>query len=250
MRFFRLNMSLHNWLSLFVGVQLFVWLATGLYFNLMDADKATGNIYRDWSQSAGNPADFTFAPLSAIATDDPVEVTVIWIQQHPYYYVVYEQGMHSYQARRAQLFDAVTGTPFTLDAATVHSIARASYTGEGRLGEAVLAQPPFEDDIRQQNPMWKVAADDALNTTIYLDAVTADILKHVNDDVRLKDFMLKLHFMDYGNTGGFNHWLIMTAAFSTLLLSITGCIWLLKRYQNDELRLTRVKSNHNNRVNK
>ena len=38
--------SLHKWLSLLVFIQLFIWLGTGLFFNLMDHDKAGGNQYR------------------------------------------------------------------------------------------------------------------------------------------------------------------------------------------------------------
>ena len=35
--------KLHKWLSLVVFIQLFIWLGTGLFFNLMDHDKARGN---------------------------------------------------------------------------------------------------------------------------------------------------------------------------------------------------------------
>ena len=38
--------KLHKWLSLLVGLQLLVWLGTGLYFNLMDHQKASGNQYK------------------------------------------------------------------------------------------------------------------------------------------------------------------------------------------------------------
>lgn len=76
--------------------------------------------------------------------------------------------------------------------------------------------------------MWQVQAQDDNNTSIYLDAVTGQVLRHANDDFRLKDLMFKLHFMDYGNTGGFNHWLIICFAIATLLLSITGVTWLVQ----------------------
>ena len=38
--------KLHKWLSLLVGIQLLLWLGTGLFFNLMDPQKASGNQYR------------------------------------------------------------------------------------------------------------------------------------------------------------------------------------------------------------
>ena len=38
--------TIHKWLSLLVGLQLLIWLGTGLYFNLMDPVEASGNEYR------------------------------------------------------------------------------------------------------------------------------------------------------------------------------------------------------------
>ena len=37
---------LHKWASLLVGLQLMIWLLTGLYFNVVDHETASGNIYR------------------------------------------------------------------------------------------------------------------------------------------------------------------------------------------------------------
>ena len=85
--------------------------------------------------------------------------------------------------------------------------------------------------------MWQVAVEDENNTTIYLDSITGQVLRHANDDFRLKDLMMKLHFMDYGNSGGFNHWLIIAFAFATLFLSITGVTWLIQQYRSGLLKL-------------
>ena len=43
--------------------------------------------------------------------------------------------------------------------------------------------------------MWQVAVEDENNTTIYLDSITGQVLRHANDDFRLKDLMMKLHFL-------------------------------------------------------
>ncbi|WP_404389834.1 PepSY domain-containing protein [Pseudoalteromonas phenolica] len=238
MRLFKLNTSIHKWLSLVVGLQLLVWLGTGLYFNLMDHSKASGNEHRVHSHHEGNIADFNLIPIEDITSESPQEVNLIWVLHQPYYHFVFDMGLHSYQVRHSMLFDAVTGKRFNLSEEQIITLAKNSYSGEGKLTAPELSQPPFSDHIRQLNPMWKVAVEDENNTTIYLDSVTGQVLRHANDDFRLKDLMMKLHFMDYGNSGGFNHWLIIAFAFATLFLSITGVTLLIQQYKNGLLKLS------------
>lgn len=234
----KLNTSVHKWLSLIVGLQLIVWLGTGLYFNLMDHRKASGNERRVVAHQRGNVADFNLMPVSHIQSRSPLEVKLIWVLHQPYYHFIFDRGQHSYQKRDSALFDAVTGKQITLSQKQILTLAQSSYSGTGQLASAVLTQPPFSDHVRQQNPMWVVAVGDENNTTIYLDSITGQILRHANDDFRLKDLMMTLHFMDYGNSGGFNHWWIIAFAFATLLLSITGITWLIQQYQNGLLKLS------------
>ena len=248
MTFFKLNSLLqirviHKWLSLFVGVQLLIWLGTGLYFNLMDHSKDRGNEYRVNTATQAKAADFDLFDVNLlhkqqVNSELAQQVKLIWLLDKPYYHVIYEQGAHSYQPRRSALFDGVTGNQFTLTAELVLELAKLSYSGSEKLSTPVLLNPPFDDDVRQQNPMWQVETDDSNSTAIYLDAVTGQVVRHANDDSRLKDLMMKLHFMDYANTGGFNHWLIILFAIATLLLSITGVTWLLQQYQHGLLTLS------------
>lgn len=238
MRLYKLNTSVHKWLSLFVGLQLLIWLGTGLYFNLMDHSKASGNELRVHSHHEGNITDFSLTPIKDITSEAPQEVKLIWILHQPYYHFVFDKGQHSYQEHHSKLFDAVTGKQFNLSEEQVLTLAKNSYSGEGKLTTPVLSLPPFSDHVRQQNPMWQVVVEDENNTTIYLDSITGQVLRHANDDFRLKDLMMKLHFMDYGNSGGFNHWLIIAFAFATLVLSVTGVTWLIQQYRKGLLKLS------------
>ena len=238
MRLYKLNTSVHKWLSLIVGLQLLVWLGTGLYFNLMDHTKASGNEFRVHSHHDGNIADFNLIPVSEINSESPLEVKLIWVLHRPYYHFIYEKGQHSYQKQESKLFDATTGKRFNLSKEQILTLALNSYSGSGDLTTPVLTQPPFSDYVSQQNLMWQVDVKDENSTTVYLDSTTGQILRHANDDFRLKDLMMMLHFMDYGKSGGFNHWWIIALAFATLFLSITGVTWLIQQYQNGLLKLS------------
>ena len=229
--------TLHKWLALLVGIQLIIWLVTGLYFNLSDRTLAKGNEYRIHVHQQDRIAEYSLLPVSSIHGRLPISVELIWIFHRPYYHFIYEEGQHSYQVRHSALFDAVSGLPYQLQGSQIRQMAKLSYSGPGDITSSRLVTPPFDDYVAQQNSMWRVDMDDDNNTAIYLDQITGKVLKHVNDDARLKHWMMKLHFMDYGNTGGFNHWLIVLFAVMTLLLSMTGVTWLLQQFKQGQLRL-------------
>jgi ferredoxin len=251
---FRLGASVHKWLSLLVVTQLLIWLVTGLYFNLMDAEKASGSEFRaaplpnlvpeeNTRQDAIFPKMFPVRELDlkerSVDRAEPLKaIELVWVLKHPYYHVISHQGSHDYQLRSSVLFDAVSGEKTALTPSQIFLIAKSSYTGDGALSRPELLQPPFSDYGAQQNPMWKVSATDKNNTAIYLDSVTGEVIKHVNDDARLKALMFKLHFMDYGNTGGFNHWLIIVFAISALMLCVSGIMLLFQRYQQGSFALS------------
>lgn len=231
------NAVWHKWLSLLVGLQLLIWLATGLYFNLMDHDKASGNQYRQSVIAEVPEVKPGFYPLQLLPGKSPLKVDVVWVAGHPYYQLYYSLPEHNYQLRESQMRNAITGEPWLLDAQTAQRLAEASYTGPGQASQAELLTPPFADLVRQQNPLWQVSFDDEINTVVYLDKDTGQVVRHINDHARLKDLMLKLHFMDYFNTGGFNHPLIILVGLMTLGLSLTGITWLFQRFRQGQLRL-------------
>ena len=64
---------------------------------------------------------------------------------------------------------------------------------------------------------------------MYLHADTGKVIAHSNDHSRLKHLMLTLHFMDYTNTGGFNHPLIVVFGMATLILAGSGLMLAYRR---------------------
>lgn len=43
--------SIHKWASVIVGIHFLLWLSSGVYFNLMDHDKAAGLTHRIYLQT-------------------------------------------------------------------------------------------------------------------------------------------------------------------------------------------------------
>lgn len=124
------NPAIHKWASVIVGLQLFIWLGTGLYFNLMDHDKARGNAYLVHAHHEGSATEYDLMPVSELSVDTPSEIRLIWLLHQPYYHVIYEQGQHAYQLRDSALYDAVTGQASNLSAEQALQLAQQSYSGQ------------------------------------------------------------------------------------------------------------------------
>lgn len=221
--------KLHKWAAVIVGIQFLIWLGSGLYFNFMDHTKAAGHTYKahlhpslQWSSLA------LIEPAKVLQHNDPsTTLTLIELAQKPYYLLNHQRGLYANFANKHSLVDALTGAPLTIDAEFATELAAASYTGPGQLVSATLLQPPIADLLKQQNPVWQVNFADAINTSVYVEADSGRIAGHSDDDKRLADFFLKLHFMDYANEGSFNSVLMMVFAFIALWLSGTGMVWTI-----------------------
>lgn len=237
----KMNRRLHKWLSLFVAVQLLIWLATGLYFNLIDKTLESVNEQKNVISHHGHLADYSLLPLTELDHFETKHIEMVWVLGKPYYQLFSKRNFHRYQPEQSFLVSAVSGQRKLIDQAQIETMASLVYGGKGQLLFAELKSPPFEDHSKQQNPMWQASFDDSLNTVIYFDAVTGKTLRYVNDDVRFRDLMLKLHFMDYFDSGGFNHWLIIVFALASLALSLTGCIWVVSTYRKGGYRLSSIK---------
>ena len=219
--------KLHKWASVVVGIQFLIWLGSGMYFNFMDHTKAAGHTYKAHQHPS--------LSWHTLALQEPAEVlrqnapsttlTLIELAQKPYYLLNHQRGLYANFVNKHSLVDAQTGQPLTIDADFARQLASASYSGPGEIVSATLLQPPIADLLKQKNAVWQVNFADEINTSVYVEADSGRIAGHSDDDKRLADFFLKLHFMDYANEGSFNSVLMMVFAFVALWLSGTGMVW-------------------------
>lgn len=220
----------HRRSSVLVAIQMVIWIATGMYFNLMDSQ---------WYSTRHYLAEQEKIECHLIATDPPalnllhppVYLELLRNVQGCYVVAHYKRVFRQYQKMQAQIFDVNTGRemlPIASDSAI--SIAQASYNGPGTVQKATLLQAGESSNSKQQNPVWQVDFDDAAGTSVYVHSVTREVIRHENHNSRFHRLMFKLHFMDYFNTGGFSHWLLKLFAFMALFLTLTGVYWLCRRF--------------------
>ncbi len=227
--------TLHKWLSLFVFIQLFIWLGTGLFFNLMDHDKARGNQNKQSAavQIIDNQRLLNPNYIITNSSRQVSEVALIQRLGQPYYLLTHEKGLYSHFKSDLSLVDAYTGIELTINENVAGRLAQASYKGVGDISGVVKLSPPIADMLKERNTVWQVNFSDDLETSVYLDASSGRIVGHSNEDKRFVDLFFMLHFMDYpflgeGSVGGFNNGQIAFFALFTLVFCLTGFIWVIE----------------------
>jgi|TARA_B110000090_G_C13339681_1_gene430616 hypothetical protein len=219
---------IHKWLSLVVVLQLLIWIGSGLFFNLMDGNKTSGNQNR---QQVMN--NFTIAhqdlilPKFELLTKETQSIKLITLLQQPYYLLSPHQALYRHLTHNYSLINAYSGQVVRIDKTMATGIALKSYTGDSRVASVKKLIPPIDDLPKEQNATWQVNINDEFNTSIYLDAGSGKIINHVNDDKRFADLFFMLHFMDYGSLGNFNNWQIIFFSLLMLVLSLSGFIWVI-----------------------
>lgn len=228
----------HKWLSLVVGLQLLIWLGTGLYFNVMDHEKAKGSRYLVKSEAVITDLRALVEPNVVLKHFPPtISLKQITILNQPYYLLTHDKGLYPHFNNTFTLVDAITGKQVLVDESFAKQIALASYKGPGQIVSAVKRSAPFEDRLKEQNPLWRVEFDDELHTTAYLDAGSGRLIGHANDDKRIVDLIFMLHFMDYAQEGSFNNIQIIVFAIFTLFFALTGLIWTIELGFNGQYKV-------------
>lgn len=227
--------SLHKWLSLLVFIQLFIWLGSGVFFNLMDHSKARGNQFKQVPEQIDINYQSLWDSKALLAQSiRPVkEVSLVQRLTHPYFLFTHEKGLYRHFESDFSLVDAYSGVVKVIDNDMASALAQASYSGVAKVVNVIQVKPPIEDFPKEQNTLWQVNYSDELNTSVYINASSGRLVGHSNDDKRFADFFFMLHFMDYpflsgDSSSGFNNWQIIFFALLTLVFCLTGLIWTLE----------------------
>ncbi|MFT5138908.1 MAG: hypothetical protein ACI9CB_000537 [Rhodothermales bacterium] len=214
----------HKWLSLVIGIQALLWLASGVYMVVVNLDFIHGD-HLVKNEQVLLPADthpeVTFTDIQATYPDATSITLKQWIGE-PHYQVL---GSNS-----ALLVDAVTGQLRSpLSEADAIAVALYHYAGEGRVTDAQLfgpgAVPPSEIQTRPL-PLWQINFDDFGNTSFYVSPDLGNLVTRRHTFWRIFDFVWMLHIMDYQDRSDVNNNLFRVAATLGVTMSIFG-MWLL-----------------------
>ena len=212
----------HRWLGWIVGLQVLAWLMGGLLFTWLpfkDWVKAEALVQRPALQLLPQWAASIAAQGAALEAGPIVGLSAVATAQGP-----------ALRLRRADgdTWLRLDGLPFEApDAAAIERYARSLYKG-GEVGLAVTrqAQVPVRAFIVRETAgrgdLWLASFDDALNTRLYFNAGSGELIAVRNDAWVLYDFFWRLHLMDYGEGEDFSHPLVKVASLLAFVLVGTG----------------------------
>ncbi|WP_394130157.1 PepSY domain-containing protein [Shewanella maritima] len=231
---------IHYWLGVIVGLQLLIWLGTGLYFNLTPYEQLKG-----LNQQQALPTSITeqfnpnrLLPLTEILQQfDSVEkVSMTAMLGQPIYLLDTQVTRYPHDCQQQTLVNAYSGKPVSIDAQMATQLAVQTYTSDAKVISTQQLHPPIDAWPKQCNGLWQITVQDELNTRIYINAVNGQLVGHKNDQTDVADLMFKLHFMDYLHQGSFNNPFSWVFGLMALLLSLSGVYWVVeslakKRYR-------------------
>ncbi len=227
---------LHRWVGLIIVIQVLLWLASGLYFAIVGNTAMSG---RQYLAPAASPPVLTTidaaVDFAAIRGRYP-SATAISLTQ------VAGQGQYQVQLPTETLYlDADNGESWRTDEALATQLALQSYSGPGTIGQ-VSTMSAHAELPGWQGQGFRVSMDDDLNTRIYVDGASGEILAHRNTPWLLADWAFRLHFMDYSGGRSFNHLLVWTAALLTLWFSLAGLLLLMRSLARGDFNPTAKKT--------
>jgi hypothetical protein len=219
-RFFRW----HRWLGYAVALQVLLWVLGGAVFAWLPFQawvkaqdvvaKPQPALPAGWAQrlAAGLPADEALASAASVATAGGMA----W-------------RLKSKGGERWVDADG-RGLP-PPDEAAVRAFALGLYKGAGPLaGVELLTKVPLRlgivNELGNPRPVWRVRFDDGLQTRVYIDSRSGELLAARTEAWVWYDFFWRLHVMDYAGGEDFNNPLLRAAAPLALGLALTGLVML------------------------
>ena len=190
--------------------------------NLMNFDMAAGRHTRAAAAESAEllPVSASFQTVLEQYSGTPIkEVSLIPWQNQQVYRVKTND--------RRFLHNAVDGGLIEIDAQVAEGIARASYTGPGRLVKQELLTKFNTETRHYQGASWAHHYDDGDATTVYVSAEDGRVLAHRNNEWRRFDFFWMLHILDFDRREDINNSLGVSFAFGSLWLAMTGLILII-----------------------
>lgn len=218
-RFFRW----HRWLGYAVALQVLAWLLGGLLFAWVP--------FKAWVKGGDavakvqQPLPPGWAQALAGAT---LQGPVLAVQS-----VATAAGpaLRLRSAQGDQWLAASGGALPPPDAESISRFARSLYKGGGALAAVQpLAQAPTRlamvQELGGRQDLWLARFDDALQTRLYFDGRSGELLAVRNEAWVLYDFFWRLHVMDYAEGEDFNNTLLRASATLAFGLVATGLVLL------------------------
>lgn len=215
----------HKWLAFIIGIQIFIWIATGLFFTVVPIEQIRSeHRMREIAPIQLSAADLTQLSGALAGSEVPIRLTVESRPEGARIVADYADGS-------AALFDGRTGDRLSpLDAESALAIARARINTEAPVASSQLvttAGPEYRGAL----PAWRIAFEEPSKLAIYVGADNGQVTARRSELWRVYDFLWALHIMDYQEHENFNHAPIIIVSVLAFLSTIAGIALIPYRFR-------------------
>lgn len=211
----------HRWLGWLIGLQVAVWVSSGVVFALLPFDP--------WVKGG----DDLKRPVLALTVLPPALGGIPPVQVRSLVAVVTPAGpawrvgvQGEHHPRHVPLAGGDWVAP---DAAAIQAYALRLLKQPLPVRNVQrLAQVPTRlfivDETGGRGDLWRVQFDDALGTRLYFDGPSGEFVTHRNEAWVWYDFFWRLHIMDYTGGEDFNNTLLRAASILSWALVAAGVL--------------------------
>lgn len=215
----------HKWLALIIGVQILIWIATGLFFTIFPIEKV---------RSEHRVREI--APIVLQAPDSDAIVGILSAEPKPVRLTLETRPEGSmivaeYADRSIALFNARTGarlSPLDADAALQAVRLRINTQAAVRSSVLVTAESP---EYRGALPAWRIEFDEPEKLAVYVAVNNGQVTARRSELWRVYDFLWGLHIMDWRDHENFNHMPIIIVSVLALISTIGGIALIPYRFK-------------------
>ena len=228
--------KLHKWLAMIIGVQMLIWMTSGLYMASIDISTIHGNhLVEAKSRPLVNGEQLKHLAIEPFDIERVFEEAIYKMSlinrfNEVWYQVESETGRALYALN--QLSNTITNQPQPLMITEKHieMHAKQVYTGDHPIRNVTkLTAYPREIGGRAK-PIWQVEFEHWLNPTLYFDVNTGELVRKRSDLWRWFDLFWMLHIMDYEERENINNRLLQIVSTLGCVFVITGVILLTRRF--------------------
>ncbi len=214
--------SLHKWFGLIIGLQVLIWLGTGLYMVVLDLDFIHGDpLVRNMQQTVEVPESSRLSVAALRAKySDATDIGLRPVLGTSYFTVTTPENRYLINPHSDEVISPL-GEEY------VRKIAAYHFNGEASISKTrlITTDPPGEIGPRRL-PLWRVDFNDRYATSFYIDPYTGALVTRRHQYWRIFDFFFMLHIMDYDERADAHNLLLQIAQFTGVTFGITG-LWLL-----------------------
>lgn len=210
----------HTRLAWLVGVQVLLWMVSGLYMSAAPIDWIHGD---HWVKSEWQ----ALPPGSVIAPGelqrqfpDSERFTLKTLLAQPVYEV--------HRPGSIVLVDAVSGVARApLDAEAVQTLAQARFAQPRAIRSIDWLEAAPAEVSGRPAPLWRVTFEGASAPTLYYSPYSGELLAKRFAGWRIFDALWMLHIMDYATRSNVNNALLRVAAGIALAFVVSGAVLLM-----------------------